>query len=116
VRPPTFRKRSKFRSFAFKQTGCKLGEGDRLAIQGQKYRFHQSRPTQDDIKTVTVKRDALGDFWITFSCDNVPVPEPKAATGQSAGLDFELTCDAGTRLGNNGGRLVAPRGLEPRTY
>jgi putative transposase len=68
------------------------------------YRFHQSRPIPGDIKTVTVKRDAFGDFWITFSCDNVPVPEPKAATGQSAGLDFGLksfpTGSDGTRVEN----------------
>jgi putative transposase len=109
VRPPTFRKRAKFRSFTLKQTGWKLGEGGRLHVQGHAYRFHQSRPIQGDIKTVTLKRDALGAFWVIFSCDNVPVPESKAATGKSAGFDFGLKSFL---TGNDGTRIESPQFLK----
>lgn len=109
VRPPTFRKRAKFRSFTLKRTGWKLGEGGRLFIQGRSFRFHQSRPIRGDIKTVTLKRDALGVFWVIFSCDNVPAPEPKAATGKSAGFDFGLKVFL---TGNDGARIENPQFLK----
>jgi putative transposase len=109
VRRPTFRKLSRFRSFTLKQTGWKLGEEGRVAIQGRPFRFHKSRAILGDIKTVTLKRDKLGDFWISFSCDNVPVPKPKAATSKSAGFDFGLKSFL---TGNDGTRIENPQFLK----
>jgi len=89
-RPPTFRKRRKYHSFTLKQCGYRvLGHG-RIRILGRNYRFNQSRAVAGIIKTVTVRRDALRDIHITFSCDNVPQPEPAPKTGLSAGADFGL--------------------------
>jgi putative transposase len=88
ARRPTFKKPSRFRSFTLKQTGWKLGEGGRISLQGRLFRFYKSQPIVGTIKTVTLKRHPLGDIWISFSCDRVPQPEPKAATGKSAGFDF----------------------------
>jgi putative transposase len=50
-RPPTFRKRRKYRSFTLKQSGHKvLGHG-RIKVLGRTYRFNQSRPLTGIIKT-----------------------------------------------------------------
>jgi putative transposase len=108
-RPPTFRKRGKYRSFTLKQCGYKvLGHG-RIKILRRNYRFNQSRPVTGTIKTVTVRRDALRDIHITFSCDQVPQPEQAPKTGLSAGADFGLK-DFLTL--STGERVAAPRSLK----
>jgi putative transposase len=61
-RPPTFRKRRKYRSFTLKQAGYKILGHGRIKILGRNYRFNQSRPLSGVIKTVTVRRDALREF------------------------------------------------------
>ena len=63
------------------------------------------------IKTVTVRRDALRDIHITFSCDNVPQPEQAPKTGLSAGADFGLK-DFLTL--STGERIAAPQPLKAR--
>ena len=89
-RPPTFKPRRKYRSFTLKQAGHKLLGPGRIQILGKTYRFNQSRRITGSIKTVTVRRDAVGDVYLTFSCDGVPQAEPTPETGQSAGADFGL--------------------------
>jgi putative transposase len=73
-RPPTFRKRRNYRSFTLKQAGYKLLGHGRIKILGRAYRFNQSRAITGQIKTVTVRRDALRDIYLTFSCDQVAQP------------------------------------------
>jgi putative transposase len=108
-RPPTFRKRGKYRSFTLKQCGYKvLGHG-RIKILRRNYRFNQSRPLSGVIKTVTVRRDALRDVHITFSCDQVQQPEQAPKTGLSAGADFGLK-DFLTL--STGERIAAPQPLK----
>jgi putative transposase len=108
-RPPTFRKRRKYRSFTLKQTGYKILGHGRIKILGRNYRFNQSRPVAGTIKTVTVRRDALDDIHITFSCDQVQPPEQAPKTGLSAGADFGLK-DFLTL--STGGRIAAPQPLK----
>jgi len=108
-RPPTFRKRRKYRSFTLKQTGYKIVGHGRIKILGRNYRFNQSRPVSGVIKTVTVRRDALRDIHITFSCDQVPQPEQAPKTGLSAGADFGLK-DFLTL--STGERIAAPQPLK----
>jgi len=57
---------------------------------GRAYRFNQSRAITGLVKTVNIRRDALRDVYVTFSCDQVPKPEQAPKTGQSAGADFGL--------------------------
>ena len=89
-RPPTFCKRLKYRSFTLKQAGFKLLGHGRIKILGRAYRFNQSRAIVGQVKTITVRRDALMDVHLTFSCDQVAQPEQAPKTGQSAGADFGL--------------------------
>jgi putative transposase len=89
-RPPTFCKRRKYRSFTLKQAGYKILGHGRIKILGKSYRFNQSRAITGLVKTVNVRRDALRDVYVTFSCHGVPQPEPAPKTGESAGADFGL--------------------------
>jgi putative transposase len=106
VRPPTFRKIAKARSFTLTQAGWKLMGGNRLRIGTLVYKFAKSRDIEGTVKTVTIKRDALGELYVYFSClVGTETPE-RVTTGQSAGFDFGLR----TYLTNQDGQtIVAPQ-------
>ena len=108
-RPPTFRKRIKYRSFTLKQNGYKLLGQGRIKILGRAYRFNQSRAITGLIKTVNIRRDALKDIYLTFSCDQVAQPEQAPKTGQSAGADFGLKTFLTL---SSGDRIAAPQPLK----
>lgn len=90
VRPPSFRKGVKYRSFTLKQAGWKLLSPGKVRIGGAAYRYHAGRDIDGTIKTVTISRDAVGDFWIIFSVETDEPSPNRAATGRTAGFDFGL--------------------------
>ena len=119
-RPPKFKGWRKYRSMTFngkqvkiekleKDTGCRVAK-IRIARRNQRrmrflafvgYRFWYSREIQGNIKRVTVKQDALGDWYISITTDFEGfTPEPK--TGDAAGFDYGnhktfLTCSDDTK-------------------
>jgi putative transposase len=108
VGPPTFRKVRNAKSFTLTQAGWKLLGGNRLRLGTTVYKFAKSRDLEGTIKTVTIKRDALGDLYVYFSCLITPQPVIRAMTGKSAGFDFGLT----TYLtGSDGTERQAPQPL-----
>lgn len=86
---PSFKRIEKYKSFTLKQAGYKLLGGNEVIIAGQKYKFHKSRNIEGVIKTVTIKRDALGDIYIYFVCEQEE-NQVIARTGNSVGYDFGL--------------------------
>lgn len=88
--PPGFKKVKKYSSFTLKQAGWKLLDGNRIKIQGIVYKFSKSRDIPADIKTVTVKRDSLGNFWLYFVVEEELLQTNRILTGNSAGFDFGL--------------------------
>jgi putative transposase len=64
--PPGFKKVKKYSSFTLKQTGWKLLDGNKIKIRGIVYKFSKSAIFRSDIKTVTIKRDSLGNLWLYF--------------------------------------------------
>ena len=73
-----------------KQAGWKLDEETHtLTIKGQKYRYFQSRRIRGKIKTVTIKRDSLGDLYIYLVTDAKDL-ENITRTGKKVGYDFGL--------------------------
>jgi len=92
VRPPSFKKRKKYKSFTLKQAGYKLFENNKIIIGKRCYKFHKSREIDGDIKTLTVKRDPLGDIYLFFSCEVPEVQTEKVLSGKSVGFDFGLKC------------------------
>ena len=91
VGPPTFRKVRNAKSFTLTQAGWKLLEGNRLKIGSTIYKFVKSRDIYGTVKTVTIKRDPLGDLYVYFSCIVEEQPVVRVMTGKSAGFDFGLT-------------------------
>jgi putative transposase len=88
---PRFKGREYYKSLTFKQTGYQFKGKGRVKLQGipGHVKFFESRPIQGNIKTVTLKRDNCGDWFLIFSCDNVP-REPLEKTGKEIGVDLGL--------------------------
>ena len=101
---PRFRSRFRYDSFTLKQAGWKL-DGRHLKIKGVgTFKLFLSREIQGRIKTITVRRDACGDWWICFSCDEVPPRvyfEPQIdVVGIDVGLNAFCTDTEGEQIAN----------------
>ena len=92
VSPPSFKKRKKYKSFTLKQSGYKLFDNNKIKLGKRYYKFHKSREIDGEIKTLTVKRDALGDIYLFFSCEVLEVQTNRVSSGKSVGFDFGLKC------------------------
>jgi putative transposase len=87
--PPTFKKVKQYRSFTLKgAVGYKIKENV-ISINGYHFKLWLSRAIEGKIKTVTVKRDNIGDFYICISLEQEAKPN-RAASGKSVGIDFGL--------------------------
>jgi putative transposase len=117
VRPPNFRKRIKYKSITLKQAGYKFIDGNCLKIGKRIFRFCKSREIEGKIKTVTIKRNPLGELFVFVVTDYVDNqvstsrlgmvgkpdrPSTSIATGKNAGFDFGcqvfLTCSDNTEI------------------
>lgn len=91
---PRFKSVKRYDSLTFKQAGWKLatpnGMRRTLTLQGiGTCNLRWSRDLEGVVKTVTLKRDRCGDWFVTFSCDHV-AEQPLPATGTSVGIDLGL--------------------------
>jgi len=87
--PPSFKKRIKYQSITFKQCGYKLLDGNKILIRDKVYKYSKSRGIDGKIKTLTVKRDFLGDFYIYIVTDAIDA-KPASRSGNIVGFDFGL--------------------------
>lgn len=87
--PPNFRAVRKYKSYTLKgKVGYKLNDNV-ISLNGYNYKFWLSRPIDGTIKTVIIKRDNLGDFYICITIDKKDTKK-NVATGKSVGVDFGL--------------------------
>ena len=89
TRPPGFKKRRKYKSFTLKQAGYKFIGGNKLKLGTRIFKCSLSRKIEGKIKTLTVKRNQLGELFILVVTDYVQEHIP-VVTGKSAGWDFGL--------------------------
>ena len=88
--PPKFRKVRRYKSYTLKQAGWKLDEvRGKIRIGKKWYGYFKSRNIEGKIKTVTIKRDGVGDIYVYLVCD-VKCEAVKPRTGKSVGFDFGL--------------------------
>ena len=90
VRPPNFKKVKKYKSFTLKQCGYKFLEGNRVKIGSRVYQYWNSRNIEGTVKTLTIKRTALGELFMMVVVDNGTMPEIQVETSKIAGFDFGL--------------------------
>lgn len=107
---PRFRSWSRYDSVTFRHSGWKL-EGRRLTLRGiGTAKLFLSRPIEGRIKTVTLRRDQCGNWFVTFACQDVPA-KPLATTGQAIGVDLGLASFLTT---SDGEKVANPRHLASR--
>ncbi len=89
TRHPNFKKTRKYKSFTLKLAGYKFFGGNRLKIGQHIFKFVLSREIRGKIKTLTVKRNKLGELFILVVTDYVE-ENFGVVTGKIAGFDFGL--------------------------
>jgi len=102
---PRFRGKERYDSFTFPQyeSGWKFTDNGRLRlfkIGDVKIKLH--RPIEGEIKTLTIRRDTLGNWYACFSCVVefiVPDPSPHVV-GIDMGLEKFATLSTGVMIDN----------------
>ncbi len=90
-RPPQFRSKFKYKSYMLKQAGYKFLERNKVRIGKRIFRYHKSRTFDvDSVKTVTIKRDRVGDLWLCVVAKAKGIKSFIVKTGKTAGFDFGL--------------------------
>jgi putative transposase len=89
TRPPNFKKTRKYKSFTLKQAGYKFLSGNKIRIGNRVYKFSKSREIQGKVKTLTIKRNSLGELFILVVTDFVDETFG-VVTGKIAGFDYGL--------------------------
>ena len=100
---PHFKQPENYKSFTLKQAGWELVGEHALRIGDFVFKFYKSREIPaEKVKTVTVKRDRLGDIYVFFVVKSTEFIPKRCATGQSVGIDFGfdqfLTLSDGTAV------------------
>ena len=87
---PSFKKRIKYKSFTLKGSVGYKPEDNVISLNGYDYKFskNQTIKADDKIKTITIKRDNLGSFYICVSLETKD--KAHTTTGKSVGIDFGL--------------------------
>jgi putative transposase len=119
VSPPGYKKRSKQKSWTLRANLINLDQtNNQVSIGGRNrngssqrwFKYHKSREVQGNIKTITFKRNNLGEWFIYVVSDHTETVEaPKTRTGKSVGFDFGLKQFL---TGSNGTVITAPQPMK----
>lgn len=99
---PRFRGFDRYDSFTFPQSGFRLIRNRiRLSKVGS-VKIRKHRNIEGIIKTLTIRRDAVGKWWACFSCEVETKPMPKIDTvvGIDVGLASFATLSTGEKIDN----------------
>lgn len=90
VSPPKFKKKRKYKSITFKQAGYKLLPGNSIKIGKKIFKYHKSREVLGGIKTLTIKKNPLGEYFIYITTDYKETIQFSTLSGNMIGFDFGL--------------------------
>ena len=86
---PRFRGIHRYNGFCYPQSGFSLIDNKLKLSKIGNIRIKMHRPIQGEIKTCTLRKNASGDWDVSFSCEvNV---EPRAPEQEAIGIDVGLT-------------------------
>lgn len=89
---PRFRGYGRYDSFTFKQFGFKLLENGLFLSKIGAMKIILHRPIQGKIKTLTIQKDAVGNWYACFACE--VQPEALPFNDFVIGIDMGLACFA----------------------
>src|SRR6476469_3943406 len=69
VSPPGFKKIKQYKSFTLKSAGYKFISGNRVKIANRVYPYGNFREIEETVKTLTIKRTALGELLMIVVVD-----------------------------------------------
>ncbi|MCQ2822711.1 transposase [Helicobacter pylori] len=97
---PRFKKVANYKSFTFKsqvdkKTGLNKGVGFEIkdnvvSFNGYSYKFIKTYALIGKVKTLTIKRDNLDDYFLCLVCEIEDKPNKQTACDKSVGFDFGL--------------------------
>ncbi|NHA88735.1 RNA-guided endonuclease InsQ/TnpB family protein [Helicobacter pylori] len=97
---PRFKKVANYKSFTFKsqvdkKTGLNKGVGFEIkdnvvSFNGYSYKFIKTYALIGKVKTLTIKRDNMGDYFLCLVCELENNPNKQTACDKSVGFDFGL--------------------------
>ena len=99
---PRFRGHGRYDSFTFKQFGFELLQKGLFLSKIGIVKIILHRPVEGKIKTLTIQRDGLGNWYACFACE-VEVerlPSNELAVGVDVGLDSFATLSNGVKIAN----------------
>ncbi len=91
VGKPKIKPRHKYNSLTFTQAGYEIID-NRIHIKclDKSFTFWKHRKWTGTIKTITIKRDNVGDYYLYLSCEDSETSEKLPLTGHEAGADFGM--------------------------
>jgi putative transposase len=89
---PRFRGYGWYDSFTFKQFGFELLDNGLYLSKIGAMKIILYRPIEGKIKTLTIQKDAVGNWYACFACE--VEPEPLPFNDLAIGIDMGLTCFA----------------------
>ena len=89
AKPPRLRKKEFYNSITYKNSGHKIDRNIIVLQKKIRLKFYKSREIEGVIKTITFKRNRLGDYYMFVVCD-VEIDKVLPRQGETIGLDFGL--------------------------
>lgn len=95
---PRFKSVDRYRSITFDRYGFRVRKDGRLNLtKVGEIRMFKHREIKGDMKTCTIKKDHVGDWWATIvaTIPDAPLKQPKTAIGVDVGLKTLATISNG---------------------
>ena len=99
---PRFRGRGRYDSITFKQSGFRICENKLVLSKIGAVKIVLHRPMEGQIKTLTVRRDRVGNWYACFACEvpEHPLSKCESVVGVDVGLESFITLSNGEKVAN----------------
>jgi putative transposase len=99
---PRFRGYGRYDSFTFKQFGFELHNDGLFISKIGIVKIILHRPLEGQVKSLTIQRDTVGNWYACFACevDKRPLPFNELAVGIDVGLEHFATFSSGLKVEN----------------